>query len=423
MNRNSIFRALIVGSLMSHSLLAFGAEDSQSQESEILKKMEEVNAQYSELLDRMDSIERRRRQLELLMYQIDDLEQYRGGMDVSDAPPEAVEVATERKEQLEAQTREMPELPRVSSDVGGVLTPKGRLTVEPSMGFSYSSVNRIAIEGFTILPALLVGVIDVVEADRDTYTARLTGRYGITNRLEAEMSGSWVYRDDATRSREFLTGSVGDNVFKSQGSGFGDLEFGLRYQFKRRNPTSPFLVGNLRFKSDTGSDPFEIASAAGLEGQPKFATELPTGSGFWSVNPSLTFIYPSDPVVFFGNIGYLWTLEDDKGTSLDANGNVIGFGRVDPGDAYRASFGLGLGLNETASFSISYALDQFTKTRIETAVDPRIAGSDVTVGKLVIGYSLRLPDGAPLNLAVGIGTTDDAPDTDITFRIPFNFGD
>jgi hypothetical protein len=29
----------------------------------------------------------------------------------------------------------------------------------------------------------------------------------------------------------------------------------------------------------------------------------------------------------------------------------------------------------------------------------------------------------PLNLAVGIGTTGDAADTDLTFRMPFTFGD
>lgn len=394
-----------------------------TKQSDILQKMEQVNAEYTELLDKMDSIDRQRRQLELLMYQIDDLDQYRGGMDVDEASPEAVEVATERKEQLEAQSQTMPELPRVSNDVGGVLTPKGQLTVEPSMGFSYSSVNRVAVEGFTILPALLVGIIDVVEADRDTYTARLTGRYGITNRFEAELSGSWVYRDDATRSREFLTGAVEDSVFKAQGDGFGDLELGLRYQFGRRKPSSPFVVGNLRIKSATGSDPFKIATASSLSDQPKFTNELPTGSGFWSVNPSLTFIYPSDPVVFFGSLGYLWTIEDDKGTGVDANGNTTGFGRVDPGDAIRASFGVGLGLNESSSLSIGFQLDQFTRTRIETASVPSIAGSDVTVGRLLIGYSMRLSNGAPLNLAVGIGTTNDAPDTDVTIRMPFSLGD
>ena len=174
-------------------------------------------------------------------------------------------------------------------------------------------------------------------------------------------------------------------------------------------------------KSTTGTDPFEIATLSSTEDQPRFSSELPTGSGFWSVSPSVTFIYPSDPVVFFGNIGYLWTMEDDKGMTVDADGNVMGFGMVDPGDAIRTSFGIGLGLNERSSLSISYSLDQFTKSRIETAANPEIEGSDVTIGKLLLGYSLRLANGVPLNLAVGIGTTDDAPDTDLTFRLPFNF--
>ena len=183
--KNSIAIAL---SLAPVSLLA-----AEPTERELLEKMQEINAEYAELLEKVEVIDKRRRQLELLMYQVDDLEQYRGGMDVSGESPEAIEVATERKKELEAQNNGMPELPRVSEEVGGVLTPRGRLIVEPSMHYTYSSVNRIAIEGFTILPSLLIGVIDVLESDRDTYIAGLTARYGLTDRLEMELKGSYVY--------------------------------------------------------------------------------------------------------------------------------------------------------------------------------------------------------------------------------------
>lgn len=417
-SRISILVFLVTAILPSGLVAAEPSQDSNR--SELLQKMQAINSEYTELLEKVQSIDEKRRQLELLMYEVDDLDQYRGGMDVSAASPEAMEVASERKKELQAQRDKMPELPRVSPDVGGVLTPKGRLVVEPSAQYVYSSVNRLAIEGFTVLPALLVGVIDVLEADRQTYMGGLTLRYGLTNRLEMELKGSYAYREDQTRSREFLTGSVDEKIYTQRGAGLGDLEFGLRYQFPRRKATSPYLVGNLRVKSDTGTDPFEIAKQASLDGLPEFTSELPTGSGFWSVNPSLTFIFPSDPVVFFGNIGYLWTREDDKGTTMDDDGNQVGFGVVDPGDAYRGSFGLGLGLNERSSFSVSYSLDKFTKSWIETADTQKIEGSDVTVGKLLIGYSLRMGNGVPFNLAVGIGTTDDAPDTDLTFRLPFN---
>ncbi len=382
-----------------------------------------LRARYSAVLARMAELDQRTRELDALIVRAENLENLRArGVDA--AQPEApVVVAAEQRSEREAQQNELPDLPRVSSDVGGVLTPKGKLVVEPSFGYSYSSVSRVSIEGFTILPALLVGVLDVVEADRHTYATNFSARYGATPRFELELKGSYLERRDATRSREYLTGSVETELFNAKGQGPGDYELGMRYQFKRRSPASPYIVGNLRFKAANGSDPFELAARATLAGDPQFSAVLPTGSGFRSVSPSLTFIYPTDPVAFFGGIGYVWTEEDDKGITYDEDGNAVGFGRVDPGDATRINFGLGLGLNDRSSLSISYSLDRFSKTFIETAPTQEIIGSDVTVGKLLVGYSLRTPKGLPLNLAVGIGTTGDAADTDLTFRMPFTFGD
>ncbi len=203
------------------------------------------------------------------------------------------------------------------------------------------------------------------------------------------------------------------------------MELGMRYQINRGHHGWQFLLGTLRVKSATGTDPFELANRQTLSGDAAQSDDLPTGSGFWSVNPSMTFIYPSDPVVFFGNIGYLWTLADDKGTyiDIDQNGDEVirGFGKVDPGDALKLNFGMGLGLNDRTSLSLSYSLDQFSKTSIEMASTGKIAGSDVTIGRLVMGFSLRTKKGIPLNLAIGIGATEDAPDTDISFRMPVNF--
>ena len=415
-------------------------------------QLTEINERYRAVLAQLDEIDRQKRALDQLIARAEVLEGMRatGTSETAAAAPSAKKaanqapqasqpaavnqprqaqaaaapvVAVERREELEAQQNEMPDLPRVSSDVGGVLTPKGRIILEPAMSYSYSSVSRVAIEGFTILPALLVGVIDVVEADRDTYLTSLSARMGLTNRFEMEIRGSYVYREDATRSRQYLTDSVEDSVFNGRGEGAGDWEVGMRYQFSRRKPTSPYLVGNLRIKAANGSDPFEIATAKTLAGDPQLADELPTGSGFRSISPSLTFIYPTDPVVFFGSVGYVWTEKEDKGLFYDDKGKQIGFGVVDPGDAVRLSFGLGLGLNDRSSLSISYQLDRFSKTFIETAAIQKIVGSDATVGKLLVGYSLKTPSGAPLNLAFGIGTTGDASDTDLSFRMPFTFND
>jgi hypothetical protein len=81
--------------------------------------------------------------------------------------------------------------------------------LEPSMSYSYSSVSRVSIERFTILPALLVGLIDVVEADRDTFSSSLTARYGVANRFEMELRGSYRRLETlSTSKRNALTPRV-----------------------------------------------------------------------------------------------------------------------------------------------------------------------------------------------------------------------
>ncbi|MBT8422608.1 MAG: hypothetical protein KJP03_05785, partial [Gammaproteobacteria bacterium] len=367
----------------------------------VASKIDAINEQYRELLQKMQQIERERHDLELRMNQVADLAELRGGQDTS---PETVgTVGAEQREQLEAQQEEIPELPRVSSDVGGVLMPKGRLTVEPSVQYLNTAVTRVALEGLGLGGAVLFGDIDVRSVERQTLTTALTARYGLTNRLEAEVKASWVKRSDNTITRPVLDQNTADRVFNAQGDGLGDIEIGLRYQFRKR-PNWPFMVGNLRIKSDTGDDPFEIQTAQLVDaGNVNFAGKLGTGSGFWSVSPSLTFIMPSDPVAIFGSIGYLWTLKDDKGVfprMQDGEEVLVGFGEVDPGDAIRLNFGMGIGLNEMSSISFSYALDRYTETTIEHPTPRKVVGSDITVGKFIVGYSVKVGRKAwPVNLA------------------------
>src|SRR3546814_12883691 len=78
----------------------------------------------------------------------------------------------------------------------GVLTPKGTLVVEPSIQYSHSQVNRFTFLGVEILDTFLIGLLEAQDADRDLYQAAITGRFGITDRLEAEIKVPYIYRDD-----------------------------------------------------------------------------------------------------------------------------------------------------------------------------------------------------------------------------------
>jgi hypothetical protein len=309
-------------------------------------------------------------------------------------------------------------------DQPGVLTPRNKLTLEPSFQFGYSSSDRVALVGYTIIPALLIGLIDVREIKSTVLTAGLAARYGITNRLEVEVRVPYVYSTNDTVSREVFTGSAQDNVFNSQGHNIGDVEMTLRYQLNEGGPDKFYYVGWLRFKSATGKSPFDVVTdcvtrCVGNTTGTGLPLEQPTGTGFYAIQPGLTWLFPSDPVVFFGNFSYLHSFgrSDLSLTILDGEKDFVG--RVQPGDIWGFNIGMGLALNEKSSFSIGY--DQSivlpTKQNGET-----VPGSvRVVLGTLLVGYSYRLSPKTTLNFSLGAGLTRDTPDITLTFRLPITF--
>lgn len=306
----------------------------------------------------------------------------------------------------------------------GVLTPRGKFVLEPSYQFGYSSTDRVALIGYTIIPALLIGLIDVRQVRTTTQTAEMTVRYGITNRLEAEVRVPYVDGHTDTTSREIFTGSATDRVFTTNGKGIGDVEATLRYQFNNGGADRPYYVGWLRFKSRTGTDPFEVVTdcvqrciqnttGTGLP------LEMPTGSGFYSLQPGLTWLFPSDPVVFFGNLSYLHNFPRDNVSLTLVGGAKQPLGNVDVGDVYDASVGMGLALNDKALISFGYDQSFVGATKANGRTLP---GSTRTVlGSLLIGGSYKISDRRTLNVALGVGVTRDTPDLTLTARLPMTF--
>lgn len=303
----------------------------------------------------------------------------------------------------------------------GVLTPKDKYVLEPSLQYSYSSSNRVSLVGYTIIPAILIGAIDIREVRRTTVTASLTGRVGVSNRFELEAKVPYVYRADTGIGREFLQGaSTNSTIFDSTGKGLGDVELTGRYQFNDGGLDRPYYIGSLRFKSRTGTDPFEVPTSKTVLGfrNDGIQTELPTGSGFYGLQPALTMLYPSDPAVFFGTISYLHTLSRGNVTrNTDLGPEVLG--KVAPGGIFGFNFGMGLGLNEKSSFSIGYDHASVGKTKVQGQTAPDSVR--VQLGTLLLGYSYRLSEKRALNVSLGAGLTRDTPDVTLTVRIPITF--
>ncbi|SDO38916.1 hypothetical protein [Vreelandella arcis] len=319
----------------------------------------------------------------------------------------------------EPEEREVQPDVQAIAEYGGVLTPKGRLVLEPEFQYSHESINRMTFQGVEVLSTLLIGVFTAEDVDRDNYTAALTGRLGFTDRLELEMKVPYVYRDESNR----VTVSEVDPDFtldrELSNDALGDIELAAHYQLNRGLNGKPYFIGNLRYKSTTGEGPFDIRrNSAGIP------LELSTGTGFHSIEPSITMLIPSAPAVYFANLGYVFHLEDEVNQQVTQGDDDLFIGDVDPGDAVRLSFGMAYSINPRSSFTLGYKNDFIGKTKTEyvnntSGTITRVSSNTLNVGSLLLGWSYQLNPDVSLNLGLELGITDDAPDTTLTLRMPF----
>ncbi len=297
-----------------------------------------------------------------------------------------------------------------------MLTPRGQWVLEPSLSYVHTSSLEVSIEGFTIIPAVAIGLIDVSETERDTSSSALSLRYGLTRRVEIGVKVPYVHREQRIRRRDILEGTDLDTMVTSDGSGLGDIEVGIHYQFNTTDRGRPFFIGDIMFKSRSGKDPFEVERREIVDEEGRrigdILLEQPTGSGFRGAQASFTMIYPSDPAVIFSSVSYLHNFERDVGS---------GYGVVRPGRVVGASVGLGLSLNDRTSISFAYDHSIVYRTEVENdpGLDPIFERRHV--GTLMWGLSHRMARRS-LNVSIGIGATEAAPDVQVALRFPLRFG-
>ncbi|WP_261836060.1 transporter [Vibrio ishigakensis] len=290
----------------------------------------------------------------------------------------------------------------------GVLSPKGTWSLETSLSFTQNSSNRVSVVGYTVLPTLIIGRIEVSDADYVTATLGLTARLGLTNATEFELRLPYVYRNNQTTVRPIQDGSGDNDIINRSNSGgdIGDLELGLRHQFNF--DTTPYWIGGIRLKTRTGRSPYDID----IDETTNTLEEVSTGSGFWSLEPSLTMLYPSDPAVLFANISYIYNIKD----KVDVNGQDV---EVDLGDTISIGGGMGFAVNPDLSFSLGVT----HKTILKSKVDGRESDDAklLHLDSLNVGVNLRLNQRSSLNVSAQAGLTEDSPDFQLTVRVPYYF--
>jgi len=291
-------------------------------------------------------------------------------------------------------------------DQGGVLLPKGVLQIEPSIDYTSISSDRVNISGFSIFDAIVIGTIRVDDVNRDILTGAVTARYGTSSRSQVDLRVPYVYRNDT----ETTGVGTGDALERStDGNGLGDISLTLSYQALTAKGGRPATIFRVQGEFPTGKSAFEIDRVAPSEDSPeRILVEAPTGSGFYTISPGVTFVWPIDPVVLFagGAFNYTFSREFDE------------FGLVEPGHGFEFFTGMNMSINERVSMNFSF-LD---KQRFATSSDGvKIPGSGTHDARLSLGASVGLSDRASLVVSSSAGLTDESPDFAFSVRLPIVF--
>ncbi len=323
----------------------------------------------------------------------------------------------------EQEARRVLETAPTLSNTGGVLTPRGQFVIAPSFEYDYWSQNQLGVNGFQIIPGITFGNIFVNRVEQNIGTAAVTIRAGITDRLEANVKIPYVVNYGSTNSLIPLTDQVQNLGVNASNANLGDIQFGASYQINAGQNGWPIFVGNFLFKTITGVSPFDVPIVTSndpdpygkyFQGAPK---KLATGTGFYSLEPSLTVLYPTAPGVLFANLLFIENLGRTVNIQSTSGGPPTPT-KLTPGRALALTFGIGFALNDRTSLTLSYQQEHvFTAY----ANGQAIKGSPYSFGTFNFGLGYELSQSTRLNVSVGVGAGPNAPVAKILMEVPYRF--
>ncbi len=293
-------------------------------------------------------------------------------------------------------------------------------TLETGVSYSHSDRRQLTLEGFLALDAIFLGNIKLDRIKSDIAQIDVTGRYGVTDRLQFDFNAPFLYR-----SSTFESSGVGGSASTLgerdvTNAGIGDVSAGAYYRLFPETPTRPDIVLNVRVKAPTGKDPYGIKFTK--VGDVSAPNDLPTGNGLWSLSTGLTFVKTIDPAILFANVGYSHNFSRKFSDISGTPGDKVA-GEIDLGDSYQLGGGLAFALNDRMSTSMSYAHRFSHKARIKQAGAGwnSVTGSDASAGSLNFGVTYAMSDKLSMVANVGMGVTPDAPDVTVGVKFPYNF--
>jgi hypothetical protein len=222
-------------------------------------------------------------------------------------------------------------------------------------------------------------------------SANFLMRYGLAEDLEFNFGVPFVYTERERDTRPLLLGTS-TPFSREAGVGLGDINWAFRYAALHEDRGLPEVTLNVHAKADTGDE------------------DRGLGTGHWNVGSGVSLVKTIDPVVFFGSLGYTWTLERgdvDLGRSIS--------GDVDPGDEIPYSIGMGFSLNDRVSLSMVMAGAAIRRAEVN---GNGISGSGLDINSLQFTTTVQLAKRVYVEPFVGFGLTDEAADFLVGINVP-----
>lgn len=283
---------------------------------------------------------------------------------------------------------------------GGLLLPPGKLEIDNTTSYFSASSDHVNIDGFALLPILVVGDITSQRVRKDILLPAFTTRLGLPGRFQMDFTLPYGYVLNRT------VDALGVQTSASQ-FGLGDIQAGVSRQLTFEHGHMPDLLANLRFKSVTGANSYSLASS-----------ETSLGSGFYGIQGNLTVAKSSDPVVFFGNLSYTQNLaaRHTIPSNDPTNPGATTIGHFRPGSSMGFQIGSILALNTETSMTLGWD-QRFTRaTQLDGVTLP---GSYLVEGTLRLGTSYLYAPGRTIDLSFGVGLTPDTPNLQFSVGLPF----
>jgi len=242
---------------------------------------------------------------------------------------------------------------------GNSVLPAGTGQIIPSASWSHSGSN---INGST----------------SNSYSSSLSVRVGLPMGFMAGASVPYILHSENPNGET---------------NGIGDISFSLTRQLLAQTDERPSLLAQIDYIAPTGEDFFETAT--------------PLGSGFHTLQGSLSSVKSIAPLVFYGNISYAHSFSRTvQGTNFQPGG-VIGVG-------------VGSTLAATPEIALSVGANLGFVDRFE-ADGVALSGTDLTIGTVNVGAGFLLSQRVYLSISAQFGVTDDAPDFRLGVALPIRF--